>query len=218
MIKIIKEESILRIKIIGSIVIKTIPLSIQELEIKEILSTAIYDEDIGFPDRVLVSIMSVLYGLESNHIICESLLKKYLIEPHKYLLVLMKSISFQDGFDLMHSVTAEYLNSGTCEERTGACTVIGQLDPAKLTGPILEKLIWLAWFDQNKKVQSAAIGGIGRIIENNEKAMSLCHSQIIQDLSNDQTIIRGLEMIVKLDFVTDRILNLILKCFRNPRG
>ena len=47
----------------------------------------------------------------------------------------MKCISDR-GTDLMHSVAAEYLNSGTCEERSGACTIIGQLNQAKLKGEI----------------------------------------------------------------------------------
>ena len=81
----------------------------------------------------------------------------------------------------------------------------------------MEKIIWLGWFDQNTNVRRSAIGALGRILEN-EKAMSLCHAQLIQDLSNDETIIRGLDMIVKLDFITDRLLNLMLKCFRNRRG
>ena len=45
----------------------------------------------------------------------------------------MKCISDR-GTDLMHSVAAEYLNSGTCQERSGACTIIGQLSQAKLKG------------------------------------------------------------------------------------
>ena len=64
-----------------------------------------------------------------------SLLRKYFIEPVDYLLELMKCISDR-GTDLMHSVAAEYLNSGTCEERSGACTIIGQLNQAKLKGDL----------------------------------------------------------------------------------
>ena len=71
---------------------------------------------------------------QSNDPLC-SLLRKYFIEPVDYLLELMKCISDR-GTDLMHSVAAEYLNSGTCEERSGACTIIGQLNQAKLKGEI----------------------------------------------------------------------------------
>ena len=50
----------------------------------------------------------------------------------------MKCISDR-GTDLMHSVAAEYLNSGTCEERSGACTIIGQLNQAKLKGFYIQR-------------------------------------------------------------------------------
>ena len=43
----------------------------------------------------------------------------------------------------MHSVAAEYLNSGTCEERSGACTIIGQLNQAKLKGFYIHRQVAL---------------------------------------------------------------------------
>ena len=86
-----------------------------------------------------------------------SLLRKYFIEPVDYLLELMKCISDR-GTDLMHSVAAEYLNSGTCEERSGACTIIGQLNQAKLKGilysapgGVVEFIIWTYSYSSNDR-------------------------------------------------------------------
>ena len=82
------------------------------------------------------TIFSVLFELPVDNLVCESLLRKYFIDPVDYLLDLMKCISDR-GTDLMHSVAAEYLNAGTCQERAGACTIIGQLHQAKVKGKFI---------------------------------------------------------------------------------
>ena len=85
----------------------------------------------------------------------------YLIEPRPYLITLLANLSGM-GSDLVHSVVSEYLNSGTLEERSAACTVIGHLDVENLKAPIVEKLVDLAWNDKQIKVRSAAIAALGR--------------------------------------------------------
>ena len=52
----------------------------------------------------------------------------------------------------------------------------------------------------------------------NEKAIELCHSKLIEDLSNDDSTAHGLEMVIKLNFVSDYLINLMLKCFKSDRG
>ena len=54
------------------------------------------------------------------------------------------------------------LISGTLEERSAACTVISHLDSDKLRAPLVEKLVHLAWDDQQEKVRLAAIAALGR--------------------------------------------------------
>ena len=51
---------------------------------------------------------------------------------------------------------------GTLEERSAACTVISHLDSDKLRAPLVEKLVHLAWDDQQEKVRLAAIAALGR--------------------------------------------------------
>ena len=58
---------------------------------------------------------------------------------------------------------------------------------------------------------------LGRLLEN-EKAIELCHSKLIEDLSNDDSTAHGLEMVIKLNFVSDYLINLMLKCFKSDRG
>lgn len=138
---------------------------IRDVILKTIYSL-LHSPELEFPDRVLVSIVSVIFDLPIDNLVCESqgstrsffcwgwflagrsndpwysLLRKYFIEPVDYLLELMKCISDR-GTDLMHSVAAEYLNSGTCEERSGACTIIGQLNQAKLKGFYIRRQVAL---------------------------------------------------------------------------
>ena len=58
---------------------------------------------------------------------------------------------------------------------------------------------------------------LGRLLDN-EKAIELCHSKLIEDLSNDDSTAHGLEMVIKLKFVSDYLINLMLKCFKSDRG
>ena len=58
---------------------------------------------------------------------------------------------------------------------------------------------------------------LGRLLDN-EKAIELCHSKLIEDLSNDDSTAHGLEMVIKLNFVSDYLINLMLKCFKSDRG
>ena len=159
--------------------------------------------------------MSTLYDLDVNHRTCECLIRKYFIEPSRYILQLMKTVSNRSN--LMHAVTSEYLNSRIWEERSGAATILGQLDQSHLTGVMIKKIVDLAWHDKNANVKKSAAAAIMRSIEN-EKVVELCHTKMIQDLENDDTILRGLDMILQFNFISDQIFNLILKCFKNERG
>ena len=51
-----------------------------------------------------------------------------------------------------------------------------------------------------------------------EKAIELCHSKLIEDLSDDDSTAHGLEMVIKLNFVSDYLINLMLKCFKSDSG
>jgi len=208
------DDKAIRIRILAGILMKM--CSINDEKVSEMYISLLHSPELEFPDRVLVSIVSVIFDLPIDNLVCESLLRKYFIEPVDYLLELMKCISDR-GTDLMHSVAAEYLNSGTCEERSGACTIIGQLNQAKLKAPMIEKIIFLAWHDQNQHVRKCATSALGRLLEN-EKAIELCHSKLIEDLSNDDSTAHGLEMVIKLNFVSDYLINLMLKCFKSDRG
>ena len=208
------EDQVVRIRIIAAIIINSLPLAGYEEMVAQLLKSSL-ESSTEFPDRVLISIMSTLYDLDINHRICECLVRKYFIEPSRYILNLMKAVSNRSN--LMHAVTSEYLNSRIWEERSGAATILGQLDQKHLTGVMIKKIVDLAWHDKNANVKKSSSAAIMRSIEN-EKVVELCHTKMLQDLENDDTILRGLDMVLQFNFISDQIFNLILKCFKNERG
>ena len=195
------DDETVRIRIIAAIIINTLPLEGYKESIDKLLTESM-EGPVEFPDKVLISIMATLYGLNVNHRTCESLLRKYFIEPSSYLLQLMQTLSANGN--LMHAVTAEYLNSCIWEERSAATSLLGQLDQSRLSAVMMRKIIDLAWVDKNQNVRKSAILAITRSMKN-EKVVELCHSKMITDLQSDDTIVRGLDMIMQFNFISDQL-------------
>lgn len=59
------------------------------------------------------------------------------------------------------SINSQFLATHQ-KERSAACTVIGQLDVNNLKSPIVQKIVQIAWNDQNPKVRASAISALGR--------------------------------------------------------
>ena len=65
------------------------------------------------PNTFFASILLTMLGVDKTDAkICKNLMEGYLLAPRPYLLQLMANLSKNCESDLVHSVIAEYLNSG----------------------------------------------------------------------------------------------------------